>query len=184
MKKSRVCVLGAAAVIGAAVATTGASAAMAAPNPDTAVTFTVTNGALTIDAPTAVALVPGGADTGLPGTVVAGTMGTTTVTDLRAALDTPWTASVSESDFTTGGATAAETIPAAAATYDPGTVTVVSGNVTAAGTAVTLSNGDQGVVTDAGSGDNTVTWAATITLTIPATAVAGGYTGAMVSSVA
>jgi hypothetical protein len=33
MNKSRICVLGAAAVIGAAVATTGASAAMAASSP-------------------------------------------------------------------------------------------------------------------------------------------------------
>jgi hypothetical protein len=187
MKKSRICALGAAAAIGAALSTTGASAAMAAtPNPDTLVTFTVTNGELTIDAPLGVTLTPDteAGDSGLPGTSVAGTMGTTTVTDNRAALLTPWIASVSSTDFLTGTGTGDETIPAGAAGYDPGPITVVSGNVTASGTAVTALSGDpQQVVTDAGSGDNVATWDATISLLIPATAVVGTYTGTLTSSV-
>ncbi len=184
MKKSRSYVLGAAAVIGAALATTGASGARASPlqNPTTTVTFTVTSGALTINAPLGVALVPGTGDSGLPGTSVAGTMGDTVVTDNRAALLTPWIATVSESPFTTGAGSLAQTISAGAATYDPGTV-ATTGDITATGSTVTLSGSNQQVVTDAGSGDNTATWDATITLAIPATAVVGDYTGTLTSSV-
>jgi hypothetical protein len=186
MKKSRSYVLGAAAVIGAALTTTSAPGAMAATGPpvDTTVTFTVTNGDLTISAPSGVALVPGGSDSdsGLPGSTVAATMGDTMVTDNRAALLTPWIATVSETDFTTGTATLPETISAGNATYDPGTV-AHTGDITTTGSTVTLSGDAQQVVTDAGSGDNTATWDATITLAIPGTAVVGNYTGTLTSSV-
>lgn len=156
MKKSRICVLGAAAVIEAALTTTSASGAMAATGPpvDTTVTFTVTNGDLTISAPSGVALIPVGSDSdsGLPGSTVAATMGDTVVTDNRAALLTPWIATVSETDFLTGGGTTPETIPADDAGYDPGTVTT-TGNITAATTVLpALSNDAQQVVTDAGEG--------------------------------
>jgi hypothetical protein len=196
MRKSRICVLGAAAVIGAALTTTGASAAMASPllpNPNTTVTFTVTNGALTIDAPTDVALAGATVDTvtapSLPGTTVSGTNGPTTVVDNRAALDASWTATVSSSDFTTGAGTTPETIPAlGTTTYDPGTITDGTGDTAAAVDATgtvpfALDNGGVDVVTNSGSGDNTAVWDATIAVAIPATAVEGAYTGTLVTSV-
>ena len=133
------------------MATTGASGAMAQDTADapTTVTFTVTNGALTINAPDGVALVPLGSDTGLPGSNVVGTMGDTVVTDNRAALLTPWIATVSETNFTTGTGTTPETISAGDASYDPGAVGF-TGDITATGNVVTLSGSAQQVVTDAG----------------------------------
>jgi hypothetical protein len=182
MKKSIIGVLGAAALVGAAVMST--SAASAATNPDTGVTFAVTGGDLTINAPTGVALVPGGTDTGLPGTNVVGLMGDTTVTDNRALDGAIWNATVSESDFTTGTGTSAETIAASYATYAPGTVTTTGTVTTSEADSATLSNGAQDVV--GGSlieGDNTATWDATVVVAIPDTAVVGAYTGLLVSSV-
>jgi hypothetical protein len=193
MKKSRICVLGASAVIVAALATTGASPAMAAtPNPDTSVTFTVTSGALTIDAPIGVALAGATVDTvtapSLPGSTISGTMGDTTVVDNRAAIDASWTATVAESNFaTTVGPL--ETIPAAGnTTYDPGTITGGTGDTTTVGDATgtvpfALTNAAVAVVTNTGSGDNTAVWDATIAVAIPATAVVGAYTGTLVTSV-
>jgi hypothetical protein len=188
MKKSRICALGAAAVIGAAMATTGASAAMAATGPPvgTTVTFTVTSGFLTMTAPDAVSLgtAIGTADTGLPATTVHGVMGTTTVTDDRALLDSTWTATAQESDFTTGGGTTDETIPAADATFNPGTFTTtgifLSGPT---GSPITLANGPQTVVVATTDGDNIASWDAALAVAIPSTAVLGLYTGTLTQSV-
>ena len=57
---------------------------------------------------------------GAPGTTISGTLGTVTVTDDRALLAAAWTATASATDWTTGGGTPAETIPATDVGYDPG----------------------------------------------------------------
>jgi hypothetical protein len=105
------------------------------------------------------------------------------VTDARALISASWTATASSTNFTTGGGTPAETIPATDANYNPGPITT-TGTITATGTDVTLSNAAQTVVAGtAGSGDNTASWDPTIAVAVPATAVGGLYTATLTQSV-
>jgi len=120
---------------------------------------------------------------GAPGTTVSGAMGPMTVTDDRALLSASWTVTVASTDFTTGGGTAAETIPATDLGYDPGSITT-TGVITATGTPVTLSGTAQPTVTGtAGVGDNTATWDPTLSVAVPASATGGLYTGTVTDSV-
>ncbi|HEY2578582.1 MAG TPA: hypothetical protein VGI74_19950 [Streptosporangiaceae bacterium] len=147
-------------------------------DPDTTMTFTVTVGALTMTAPTTVDLGAGG-----PGTTISGALGPVAVTDARALLTATWTATVSSSDFTTGGGTPAETIPATDVAYDPGTITT-TGTITATGTPVTLSNAAQPTVTgSAGVGDNSASWNPALAVAVPSSAVGGAYTATLTQSV-
>jgi hypothetical protein len=142
------------------------------------VTFTVTSGSLTMTAPTAANL-----GSGAPGTTISGLLGPVTVTDSRALLAASWTANASSTDFTTGGRTANETIPATDVTYTPG-VPFVTGSITATSTPITLSGAAQPVVTATGVGNNTATWNPTLAVAVPDAAVTGLYTGTRTQSVA
>ena len=196
-------IMTAAVVMGIALYPAAASAGMLRPaalaysssnapaggDPDTTVTFTVTVGALTMSAPTALALTTG---TGAPGTPISGVSGDVTVTDDRALLAASWTVTASESDWLLvgGGDTAAETIPATTATYDPGSFTTTGTiNVASASTAdppvpIALNNGGTPVVDGtAGVGDNSATWDPTIAVAIPPSAVGGDYSGTLTQSV-
>lgn len=183
MNKPIVCVLGAAAVIGMALTSTAAFAAVAAPgHPDTTVTFAVGTGLLTMTAPGSATLATG---TGQPSTTISGLLGSTVVTDDRASLAATWTVSVSTSDFTTGTLTAAETIPATAVTYTAGTF-FTTGTISVAATPaiLTLSNAaTEDIFGTAGVGDNSATWNPTLDVAIPAAAVTGTYTGTLTQSV-
>ena len=166
--------LGALAIPAAAQASTG----------PTTTTFGVTGGPLTITTPDTASL---GTMTAGTDTSVSGSLGTVTVTDDRAPLNGSWTASVISSDFTTGGKTAAETIPAADVTYAPGSVTGTTGTVTpAAGPGGALGGGTALTAFSASAEDgiSSVSWNPTITVTPPASAVAGTYTGTITHSVA
>jgi hypothetical protein len=185
------CIPAAAAVTGIALAPGAASAAPAAPavlaisssgpsedDPDTTVTFAVTTGELSMTAPVSVDL-----GSGAPGTTISGSLGAVTVTDDRALLSASWTATAASSDWTTGGATPAETIPATDVGYDPGSITT-TGTITATGTPITLSGTATPVVTGTdGVGDNTASWDPDISVAVPASAVGGIYTATLTQSV-
>jgi hypothetical protein len=190
MVKSVFSILGAAAAAGFVLTPGVASAATAAPavlahsfspaaaDPDTTVTFTVSSGALSLTAPDTVDL-----GTNAPGTTITGGVGPVTVTDDRALLAAAWIATAASSDWTTGAATPAETIPAGDVGYDPGAITT-TGTITATGTPITLAADPQPVVTGtAGVGDNTATWDPTLSVAVPAGAVVGTYTGTLTQSV-
>lgn len=163
----------------AAVTSTAALSAPGSGGPDTTMTFTVTTGALDITAPVSADL-----GSGAPGGSISSNLGTVTVTDDRALLSASWTATASSTDFTTGGATPAETIPASDVAYGPGTITT-AGTITATGSDITLSGESQTVVAGtAGVGNNTATWNPLITVSVPAGAVSGIYTGTLTQSVA
>ena len=106
------------------------------------------------------------------------------MTDDRASLAASWTATASATDWALpGGGTAAETIPAADVTYDPGTVST-TGNITATPHPITLSNAAQTVVNGtAGVGNNTATWDPALEVSVPAAAVGGAYSGTITDSV-
>jgi hypothetical protein len=191
MKKSIFCVLSVAAVMGAVLTSTAASAAVTATarasslppgDPATTVTFAVGTGLLTMTAPGSATL---GTGSGQPGTTISGLLGSTVVTDNRASLAASWTVSVSSSNFTTGGATPAETIPVADASYTAGSFfTTGTITVTATPAVLTLANAAaQDIFGTAGVGDNSATWNPTLSVAVPPAAVTGTYTGTLTQSV-
>src|SRR5919205_1164062 len=96
-----------AGIVLAATATTAAQAA------DTTTSFTLGAGALAISAPATANL--GTAATGTAN--LSASLGAVQVTDARGALLGTWTATVSSTDFTTGGVTANETVTKANVAY-------------------------------------------------------------------
>ena len=143
------------------------------------VTTGIIAGPLTIAAPV-------NANLGLtaPGGSVNASLGSVQVTDDRG-FGADWTATVSGTDFTTGGGSPAETIPAGDATY---TITGLAGATGPAvfthATTVTLSGTPQAVVSATNvNGNTTVTWNPAIQVTVPGGAIGGAYTATITHSV-
>jgi hypothetical protein len=157
------------------------AAASSGSDPDTAITFAVTTGLLSMTAPAALTL-----SSGVPGSTVSGILTPNVVTDNRGADPASWTATVLESDFTAPNNTLggpAYTIPAADASYTPSGETS-SANITLTPTTVTaLSGSAQTDMAALGTGSNTASWDATIAVAIPVTGVVASYTGTMTQSV-
>jgi hypothetical protein len=153
---------------------------------DTTTTFSLAAGALSISAPASSDL--GSGSTG--GGTLSAQLGTVTVTDSRGALLGTWTASVSSTDFTTGGATANETVAKGQVTYWSGAATASSGTAVftpgqaAAANAQALSVARTAFSATAIVGNNSASWNPTVTVNVPAAAVAGTYTGTITHSVA
>jgi hypothetical protein len=171
-------VLRALAVISTATLATGLAATPAGAA-NTGTTFTITGGALSVSAPTSADL----GSVAVGSLAISKKLGDVTVTDERGALTAAWTATVASTDFTTGTKTAAETVPAANVLYTPGLPTAQS-----PATGVFLPTpGALGlplpVYTGVAVGNNSVTWNPTVTITLPAQAVAGTYTGTITHSV-
>jgi hypothetical protein len=163
---------------GWAAMTSTTAGGLAASDPPTTVTFTITVGALSITAPAAANLGSGG-----PGSTISDDLGTVTVTDNRALLSAAWTATASSTNFTTGTSTTAETIPVSDVNYNPGDITT-SGTITATPTTVTLSGTPQTVVAGtAGVGNNSASWDPGMVVAVPDSAVGGVYTGTLTQSV-
>jgi hypothetical protein len=170
-----------------AAATIAAGPASAATTGNTIVTFTVSPGALAITVPATAAL-----GSGAPGTTIAAQIGAVQVTDARAQLTTSWTASVVATNFTTGGATTAETIPSADVSYWSGPATASTGNGTLTPGELTAADALPLSATvpitafslTAGTGNNSVTWNPTLSVAVPLTNAAGAYSGTVTHSVA
>jgi hypothetical protein len=191
MVKTAFRALSVAAVAGLVLAPGVASAAQAGPavlarssagpgggDPDTTVTFAVIPGVLSMSAPSTVDL-----GAGAPGTTISGALGTVTVTDDLALRFTSWIATASATNWTTGSRNPAETIPARDGSYTPGTITT-TGIITATGTPIRLSGEPAPDVTgSAGTGDDTATWDAVLSVAIPASAVGGTYAATLTESV-
>jgi hypothetical protein len=170
------------ALAAGALSVVGAAPALAS---DTTVVVTVNAGALSISTP-----VSSNLGSGQSGDTISGALGTVTVTDDRALLSAEWTATVSSTDFTTGGGTPAETIGnsnvkywSGAATATTGTGTFTPGQATS-GDEVGLGSSRTAFTETAGVGNNSASWNPTIDVDTPAAAVAGTYTGTVTHSVA
>ena len=170
------------AALAGAVAPAGAA--------DTTTTFSLTAGGLAISAPASKDL--GSAATAAA--AIAGVqLGNVSVADTRGALLGAWTASVTSSDFTIGDpleASAEETIAKANADYwsgasisPTGTAVRVPGQATVANK-VTLAASRTAFTASAVVGNGTTTWNPTVSVNIPASAVAGDYEGTITHSVA
>jgi hypothetical protein len=169
------------ALAGSVFAASPALAATA--NDTTAVTFTLTAGSLAIDAPTSKDL--GSVGTSSTASVIGGALGTTTVTDARGGLLTAFTVTLSSSDFTTGTATATETISGATVSAYSGVVghtNTMGVEVETTSAAPVLSGGAITSLTGY-SGTDVATYDPTISIPIPATNVAGDYAGTITQTV-
>jgi YVTN family beta-propeller protein len=145
---------------------------------DVVTTFQVNaTGGLTVAAPA-----PATLSQVAPGGTATGQLGNVTVNDQRSLADATWVATASLTDaFTTPGGSP---ITGSATTYTPGAaVTSVNGPFTP-GTAGTLASARTAFSKTSGSGDNSVTWNPTLDVAVPASAVAGTYTGTVTHSVA
>ncbi|GIJ22709.1 hypothetical protein [Micromonospora lutea] len=159
---------------------------------ETTTTFDVTAGDLEITVPDTADL----ANDGTPGGYAYGSLGAVTVTDARASLTPTWTVTVAGADFTTGGATAPETISTGDIYYFSGNATTTEGDGTftpgqpgvfappppAAGT--TIDGTPTAFSHTGGSGNNSATWEPSLTAEIGLSKVAGTYTGTISHTVA
>lgn len=168
------------------LATAGSMVALAAPaNAAQGVTFTLTAGSLTVSDPANTSL--GSVATGTAS--ITSSLGATTVTDDRGALLGTWTSDVVSTDFTTGGATANETIAKANVSYWSGASTASSGvAVRVPGQLLAANAQDMSVSRTAFSatgvvGNNSTTWDPSLIVTIPSAAVVGTYSGTVTNSV-
>jgi len=147
---------------------------------DTNTQFTITGGNLAIT-------VPSNADLGsvtAGSALVSGSLGTVSVSDTRQLFAAAWTASVSSTDFTTGGASAEETVSKTNVAYVTGAPTASTGTgvFTPVGAVTFAAPGVAGAWV--GTGNNSVSWNPTVTVTLPPGQSAGTYTGVITHSVA
>jgi hypothetical protein len=171
--------LAAATAVGLLIAV-AATPAAAAPGETTA-TVTVQGGVLAISVP---------ADAGnlgdpRPNTVGAGTiagpLGQVQVNDARtAAAGSGWVASVISTAFTPPSGPA---IPAAAVSYNAGTITKVGTAVYTANNPPNLTGVAPAVTATGITGDNSATWNPTITVTVPGGMAANVYSAVVTHSV-
>ena len=162
-----------------------APGAQAAPTGTTSTSFELTGGALGVTVPASATLT--GAATNVLAQAITGSLGTTTVTDARGALVAAWTTSVSSTDFVTGTAPreAAQIVPSTEVDYTTGLATATSGVITATPGLVTQDlSAARTAMVGAGVGNNSVSWAPSLTVNVPAGNVAGTYSGTITHSVA
>lgn len=177
-----------AAVAMAASVTAGALGVLA-PSADaanTSTTFTINGGALSISVPSSANLTPSGVSAGSP--TASGALGSTSVTDGRGNLVAAWTVSVDSTNFTTGTATADETVGKGNVNYSSGAATATTGTGTfTPGVIATFATGPGTGGAWAGVGVNSANWNPTIGVTLlnsnNTAAVAGTYSGTISQSV-
>lgn len=159
----------------------GAAAPALADHGGTHVNFEITGGALSISQPATAGL--GSAGTGASS--LAATLGQITVTDNRGANLGSYAASVIGSAFTTGSGASVYTIPATGVSYAPPAIIGGTGTaVRVAGTAGSIATSRTAMTATGVVGNNTSVWNPTLTVTLPADAVAGAYSGTVTHSVA
>jgi hypothetical protein len=150
-------------------------------------TTTTAAGSLSISAPPSATLSSG---TPTNAGSLSAQLGAVTVQDTRTGAANAWTATVTATDFTTGHATANETIGRANVSYWSGAATASSGvgvftpGQLTANQAQALDVGRTAFTMASGVGTTSVTWNPTITVTIPPSAVVGSYTGTITHSAA
>jgi hypothetical protein len=169
---------------GAVVTMIAGSSPMARAAPgDTPATFAITAGTLGISVPS------GTVNLGSLGTGASGfanrPLGNVTVTDTRGALLATWVATVSSTNFTTGGGSTDETVLKSAIAYASGSpVSGSSGTGTfVPGTLATMTTAGTAAAWTAGVGNNTQVWNPQLSFTLLPTQVAGTYSGTINHSV-
>ena len=153
----------------------GTLPASAAVTGDTTTTFTLAAGTLDIVVPATAALTNGSSGA----TSVSGSLGGVTVTDSRGNV-LGWNVSAAATPFTSNTGTTSTAV-----SYSSGTVSK-TGIVTTAslGTVALTTTPASVVVGTLVVGNNTASWNPTLTVVLPASSLAGAYTGTVTTSVA
>jgi hypothetical protein len=152
-----------------------AAAALPASADDTATTFSLTGGDLTLSVGASAAL--GDEDSGVAANTITGTLGVVTVTDARGGT-AGWVTSAESSTFTGTGLSVSSGVA-----YTNGTVTETGTNTVAAATAAAIMGAELPVATATlVSGNNTAAWNPTLDVSMPAGALAGDYEGTVTTS--
>ena len=180
--RTRLTLVAGTAALALAGSVLGAAPAFAAAD-TTTTTFTLTAGALAIDAPATADL--GAVGTSATLTNVTGQLGATTVTDGRAALLAAYTVTLSSGNFTTGAAGVNETIQGSTVTAFSGAVTHT--NTTATKVALATTTAVASAVPIMGlsayNGTDTAGYNPTVNIPVPPTNAAGAYSGVITQTV-
>jgi hypothetical protein len=166
--------IGIVAVTGTVLAVLPLGSATAAPTGDTTATFTLAGGSLDITPAANAALT--NAATGA--TSVTGSLGAVGVSDTRGST-AGWVVSAASSTFVDGAGSVSTGVSydSGAATGSTGTVTTTSEGATSITAAAPVAAGTDAV------GNNTASYTPTLTVALPASALAGDYTGTVVTSI-
>ncbi|MDX6286298.1 MAG: hypothetical protein QOG53_1783 [Frankiales bacterium] len=190
-----------AAVVG--VSTIGLSALCASPAlavcstncASTNVTFTLGGSGLALSVPSNTDVDLGSATSNVLGTTVSGALHSTTVTDTRGQLAAAWTVTVASTGFTGSGTAAGQSLAAGQAGMYLDAVTTLANavalatggliptSITTLATPVTLSSAGGTLMAGTTTGSGSITYTPGIKVTIPASAIAGTYSGAVTQTV-
>ncbi len=143
---------------------------------DTAITFAVTGGALSITAPASTTF------TSVTASAATGTIADVTVSDARLGL-VGWTATATSSSFA-NTATTPTTIANSNVTYTPGLATTTGVVVVIPGLGGAMGSSVTAQIATGVIGGNTAKWSPTISVALPSNATAGTYSGTITHSVA
>jgi methionine-rich copper-binding protein CopC len=175
-------------IAGTAIAGLAAPAAHAE---ETTTTFVLSAGTIAVAPPASVNLTASQSiSASSSNATLTGQLGNVVVSDNRGALVATWNVTVDGSDFTTGAGGANRTIVDDNISYWSGAATASSGIVTAAPgqpLAVNAQSLDATRTAMQGTlavGVNSVTWNPTLVITVPASNVAGTYSGTITHSLA
>jgi hypothetical protein len=158
----------AAAVLAAPTAPASAAAG------DTTTTFALTGGALSVSVAATAALTNGTTSSAN----VNGQLGTVQVTDARGGT-TAWSAFATSTTFTDGAGSISTGVSYSSGVITTtGTIVILPGTATALSAAAAKVAGPASVV-----GNNTASWNPTLTVSLPANALVGTYTGTIHTSV-
>ena len=161
------------------IAAAGATAlvlgvALPASADDTAATFTLTGGALTLSVAETAALT--NEASGVAANIITGTLGTVSVDDARGG-SAGWTTSAVSTTFTGAGLSVSDGVA-----YTNGTVTETGINTVAAVTGQSITTEASVATATAVSGNNSASWDPTLDVSMPAGALAGSYAGTVTTS--
>jgi hypothetical protein len=162
----------------------------------TNVTFTVgASSGLSLSVPSNTDVDLGSATSNILGTSVTGTLHPTTVTDTRGALLAAWTVTVSTTGFTGSGGAAGQSLAAGQGAMYLDTVSTLTNVIalatgglvpttfTSAATPVTLSSVGGTLLAGTTTGSGNITYTPALKVTIPASTVAGTYSGSVTQTV-
>lgn len=144
---------------------------------DTATTFSLTGGTLSLSVGASAALTSEAS--GVAANTITGTLGAVSVDDARGGT-AGWVTSAASTTFTGTGLSVSTGVA-----YTNGTVTGTGTNTVAAVTGQALTTTAAAVATaTAVSGSNTASWNPTLDVSMPAGALAGAYSGTVTTSIA
>lgn len=161
------------------IAVAGATAlvvgfALPASADDTATTFSLTGGTLTLSVGASAALVDEAS--GVDANTISGTLGTVNVDDARGGT-AGWVTSAASTTFTGTGLSISDGVA-----YSNGIVTETGTNTVAGVTAQSITTAADVATATAVSGNNTASWDPTLDVSMPAGALAGAYSGTVTTS--